>query len=149
METFIYVILTELLPWILYSICFSLIGSKLIRYSIMEKAQKACTNFSNLSQDPQLIWFMNNESNDIINLFSIYIYDSFKLRENFIYRLCIAYSPNDSPLIAQDCLCICLIKFCSVNLCPMYFISCIYLLLLLNMPEMAHDWINKSILFYS
>ena len=22
-------------------------------------------------------------------------------------------------------------------------------LLLLNMPEMAHDWINKSILFYS
>ena len=25
----------------------------------------------------------------------------------------------------------------------------IYVLLLLNMPEMAHDWINKSILFYS
>ena len=32
----------------------------------------------------------------------------------------------------------------------MYFGCCIYvLLLLLNMPEMAHDWINKSILFYS
>ena len=24
-----------------------------------------------------------------------------------------------------------------------------YKLLLLNMPKMAHDWINKSILFYS
>ena len=32
----------------------------------------------------------------------------------------------------------------------MYFVCCIYALLLLNMPaEMAHDWINKSILFYS
>ena len=31
----------------------------------------------------------------------------------------------------------------------MYFGCCIYVLLLLNMPEMAHDWINKSILFYS
>ena len=31
----------------------------------------------------------------------------------------------------------------------MYFSCCIYVLLLLNMPEMAHDWINKSILFYS
>ena len=28
----------------------------------------------------------------------------------------------------------------------MYFGCCIYVLLLLNMPEMAHDWINKSIL---
>ena len=42
----------------------------------------------------------------------------------------------------------------------MYFGCCIYVLLLLNMPEMAHDWIDKvfysilcrinySILFYS
>ena len=31
----------------------------------------------------------------------------------------------------------------------MYFVCCIYVLLLLNMPEMVHDWINKSILFYS
>ena len=30
----------------------------------------------------------------------------------------------------------------------MYFGCCIYVLLLLNMPEMAHDWINKCILFY-
>ena len=31
----------------------------------------------------------------------------------------------------------------------MYFGCCIYVLLLLNMPEMTVDWINKSILFYS
>ena len=31
----------------------------------------------------------------------------------------------------------------------MYFGCYIYVLLLFNMPEMAHDWINKSILFYS
>ena len=31
----------------------------------------------------------------------------------------------------------------------MYFGCCIYVLLLLNMQEMAHDWINESILFYS
>ena len=39
-----------------------------------------------------------------------------------------------------------------VHLCLMYFGCCIYVLLLLNMPEMAHDWINKvfySILSYS
>ena len=36
-----------------------------------------------------------------------------------------------------------------VYLCLMCFVCCIYVLLLLNMPEMAHDWINKSILFYS
>ena len=41
-------------------------------------------------------------------------------------------------------LCICLIKLCVVNLCLMSF-CCIYLILLLNMPEMAKDWINKSI----
>ena len=26
---------------------------------------------------------------------------------------------------------------------------CLFVALLLNMPEMAHDWVNKSILFYS
>ena len=31
----------------------------------------------------------------------------------------------------------------------MYFVCCIYVLLLLNMPEMAHNWINKSMLLYS
>ena len=31
----------------------------------------------------------------------------------------------------------------------MYFGCCINVLLLLNMPEMVHDWINKGILFYS
>ena len=40
-------------------------------------------------------------------------------------------------------------KWWIVHLCLMYFGCCIYVLLLLNMPEMAHDWINKSILFYS
>ena len=40
-------------------------------------------NFSILSQDAQLIWLMNNESDDIINLFSRYIYDCFKLRDEF------------------------------------------------------------------
>ena len=31
----------------------------------------------------------------------------------------------------------------------MYFGCCIFVLLLLNMPDMPHDWINRSILFYS
>ena len=54
-----------------------------IRYRFMEKVQKLCKEFSNLSQDAQLIWLMNNESDDIINLFSRYIYDCFKLRDDF------------------------------------------------------------------
>ena len=40
--------------------------------------QKLCAN---LSQDAQLIWLMNNESDNIIILFSRYIYDCFKIRE--------------------------------------------------------------------
>ena len=40
-------------------------------------------------------------------------------------------------------------KWYIVYFCLMYFGCCIYVLLLLNMPEMAHDWINKSIIFYS
>ena len=34
-------------------------------------------------------------------------------------------------------------------ICLMYFVCCIYVLLLLNMPETAHDWINKSMPLYS
>ena len=41
------------------------------------------------------------------------------------------------------------LKFCIVNLCLTYFVCCIYLSLFLNMPDMVHDWINKSVLFYS
>ena len=54
-----------------------------LRYSVMEKVGQTCKNFSILSQDAQLIWLMNNESDDIINLFSRYIYDCFKLRDDF------------------------------------------------------------------
>ena len=49
----------------------------------MEKVGQTCKNFSILSQDAQLIWLMNNETDDIINLFSRYIYDCFKLRDDF------------------------------------------------------------------
>ena len=50
----------------------------------MEKVGQSCKNFSILSQDAQLIWLMNNESDDIIiNLLSRYIYDCFKLRDDF------------------------------------------------------------------
>ena len=45
---------------------------------------KVMQNFSILSQDAQFIWLLNNESDDIINLFSRYIYDCFKLRDDFI-----------------------------------------------------------------
>ena len=54
-----------------------------LRYSFMEKVGQTCKNFSILSQDAQLIWLMNNETDDIINLFSRYIYDCFKLRDDF------------------------------------------------------------------
>ena len=40
------------------------------------------------------------------------------------------------------------IWICLINDELFTFGCCIYVLLLLNMPEMAHDWINKSILFY-
>ena len=50
-------------------------------YSFM--VQKPCKNFSILSQDAKLIWLMNNESDDIFNLLSRYIYDCFKLRDDF------------------------------------------------------------------
>ena len=45
-----------------------------IPYRFMEKVQKSRKNFSNSSQNSELICRMNNESDDIINLFSIYIY---------------------------------------------------------------------------
>ena len=44
-------------------------------YSFIEKVGQSCKNFLILSQDAQFIWLMNNESDDIINLFSRYIYD--------------------------------------------------------------------------
>ena len=47
----------------------------------MEKVHKVMQKKSNLSQDAQLLWLMNSESDKIINLFSRYIYDCFKLRE--------------------------------------------------------------------
>ena len=62
-----------------------------LRYSFMEKARKSCKNFSILSQDAQLIWSMNNESDYIINLFSRYIYDCFKLRDDFTKTMMITY----------------------------------------------------------
>ena len=54
-----------------------------LRYSFMQKVGQSCKSFSILSQDAQLIWLMNNESDDIINLFSRYTYDCFKLRADF------------------------------------------------------------------
>ena len=61
----------------------------------MEKVGQSCKNFSILSQGAQLIWLTNNESDDIINLLSRYIYDCFKLRYDF--TLCIASSPKVCP----------------------------------------------------
>ena len=52
-----------------------------LRYEFFEKVKNLCKNFANLSQDAQLIWLMNNESDNIIILFSRYIYDCFKIRD--------------------------------------------------------------------
>ena len=49
----------------------------------MEKAQKSCKNFSIISQDANVVWLMYNESDDIFDLFSRYMYDCFKLRDDF------------------------------------------------------------------
>ena len=51
------------------------------RYHFLKEVQKSCKNISNLSQNAQLIWLMNNESDDIINLLSRYIYECLKLRD--------------------------------------------------------------------
>ena len=45
-----------------------------LRYQYFEKVHKLCKTYTYLSQDAQLIWLMNNESDDIIILFSRYIY---------------------------------------------------------------------------
>ena len=61
-----------------------------LRYSFMEKVGQSCKNFSILSQDAKLIWFMNNESDDVIDLFSRYFYDfydCFMLRDYFILSI--------------------------------------------------------------
>ena len=48
-----------------------------LRQIIYAEVQKSCKHFSSLSQEAQLIWLMTNESDDIILLFSKYIYDCF------------------------------------------------------------------------
>ena len=52
-----------------------------LRQSFFTETQKICKNFSTLTQDAQFFWLMNNESEDVIILFSNYIYDCFKLRD--------------------------------------------------------------------
>ena len=52
-----------------------------LRQSFFTETQKICKNFSTLTQDAQFFWLMNNESEDVIILFSNYIYDYFKLRD--------------------------------------------------------------------
>ena len=59
---------------------FNYSSYNMLRFQFFKKVQALCKNFTNLSQDAQLIWLMNNESDDIINLFSWYISDCFKLR---------------------------------------------------------------------
>ena len=52
-----------------------------LRYQVFEKVKKIWKNYTNLSQDAQRIWLINNESDDIHILLSRYIYDCFKLRD--------------------------------------------------------------------
>ena len=77
----------------------------------MVKVKMSCKNFSNLSHDAQLIWLMNNESDDIIYAFSIYINGCFNLRDDFIYVLLNhqRFSTHSGQLSAGF-LCICLIS---------------------------------------
>ena len=51
-----------------------------LRQSFFTETQKICKNFSTLTQDAQFFWLMNNESEDVIILFSNCIYDCFKNR---------------------------------------------------------------------
>ena len=52
-----------------------------LRQIIFTETQKICNSFSTLTQDAQFFWLMNNESEDVIILFSNYIYDCLKLRD--------------------------------------------------------------------
>ena len=52
-----------------------------LRYQFFKKVKNLCKHYTNLSQDVQPLWLMNNKSDDIIILFSRYIYDCFKLRD--------------------------------------------------------------------
>ena len=45
-----------------------------LRQIFYAEIQKSCKHFSSLSQESRLIWLMTNESDDIILLFSKYIY---------------------------------------------------------------------------
>ena len=64
---------------------YCLIAVLIIHYGILlwRKWGSHAKKISILSQDAQLIWLMNKESDDIINLSSRYIYDCFKLRDDF------------------------------------------------------------------
>ena len=64
------------------------------------EVKMSCKNFSNLSHDAQLIWLMNNESDNIINAFPRYINGCFKLRDDFIYMYCLIIT--GSPLIVVN-----------------------------------------------
>ena len=86
----------------------------------MEKVKLQCKNFLNLSNDAQLIWLMNNESDDIINAFSRYINGCFKLRDDFIYVLLTHQGFfTHSGQVSTGLLCICLITYANV-FCLLY-----------------------------
>ena len=51
-----------------------------LRQNFFTEIKKLCKHFSNLSQEARLIWLMPNECDEIIFLFSRYIYDCFSLR---------------------------------------------------------------------
>ena len=51
-----------------------------LRQNFFTEIKKLCKHFSNLSQEARLIWLMTNECDEIIFLFSRYIYDCFSLR---------------------------------------------------------------------
>ena len=80
----------------------------------MEKVGQSCKNFSILSQDAQLIWLMNNESEVIINLFSRYIYDCFKLKDDFTKCICLITKGLSILVLGKKsltrCICIFLIN---------------------------------------
>ena len=50
-----------------FSVVINILLTKTI---IFTETQKICTNLSTLTQDAQFFWLMNNESEDVIILFS-------------------------------------------------------------------------------
>ena len=55
-----------------------------LRKIFYAKIENSCKHFSSLSQEARLIWLMTNESEDIIFLFSKYIYDCLMLRHDHL-----------------------------------------------------------------